>query len=306
MKHLSTIAIFLVLSFFTQGYSAANEKLKPSSHTPVNMDSQDSKAGTSTTRPEGQDSAGLAKEIRENRSAFVNELIRLNNTIEKSSKPYGSTLRDILFILLGAIVSLVGSVVVPQLNKLFYEPRLYIERVPLLKEAFVSENVDTPNADTTIYCHLKCLKKSRCRLPAQKVNVLLIDVFQEDKTGILKSTFDSGPIPLHRQYEFVNHEYFHSFPTIRDAGVIYDLARISKNENALELRTHVPLPGTTFRLVGAGRIIATLFAESDETISSKINIQIKWDGQWPDTKSDIVKHLEFEEISNEFLKRLVK
>lgn len=184
-----------------------------------------------------------------------------------------------------------------KINKFFNGPRLDIELIPLSTEDYVPGG-----GDIAIYCHLKCSNR-RHRSPAKNVKVLLIDVFQEDD-GILKNKFASGPIPLHWQYEFVNKEYFPPFPTIA-TNRIFDLAKISKNENALQFSTHVKLPRTTFGFRGAGRIIATVRAESDETVSRQKNIEIRWNGSWPHIKADIMNNLKFKEISSkELLKEL--
>ncbi len=191
---------------------------------------------------------------------------------------------------LALILALIGEKISKSLNG----PRLDIELIPLSTEDYVPED-----QDTAIYCHLKCLNR-RHRSPAKNVKVFLTDVFQE-VNGVLKNKFASGPIPLHWQYEFVNKDYF-TFPTIA-TNRIFDLARLSEKEKALQFTTHVELPKTTFVLENAGRIIAAVRSESDETVSKQKYIEIRWNGKWPQSRTDIVRCLTFKEISS---KELIK
>ncbi|MDR4498548.1 MAG: hypothetical protein MRK02_11615 [Candidatus Scalindua sp.] len=163
--------------------------------------------------------------------------------------------------------------------------------------------------ETAIYCHLTCIK-IKGRRPAKRISALLTDVYKKDKHNKFTSKFVGGPIPLHRQYECVNNEYFCAFPTLRGDGIVFDLARLSRTKKGsnskleLELRTHVNLPRTIFKLQEQGEIIATVMAVSDETVSKKQHIKIRWNGEWPESEDNIQNCLKFEEISDETLENL--
>ncbi len=246
----------------------------------------------------------LTKDIVADHKTVVEQLKILNKKLEELSIPIW---RQVALVILGGLLAAIAGIVAPMLaDKFFYTPRLRIEILDSNLEYFVPEELKKDNViikDTAIYCHLKCVK-FKGRSPAKNISVLLNDVFQEDKTGRLISTFDSGPIPLHRQYEFVNRKYFHPFPTLRDIPIHYDLARLSKHDKELKLQTHVALPKTTFKLTSAGKIVATVTGESDETVSKKKHIKIEWNGLWPETEGAIGTCLKFKEISDEDLEKL--